>query len=311
MAVQTTDSTDDSVTYLFKYDTDEESIELDTLINSQLEFKKVLAEIQKRVAPDTRMSIRLKPLPKGSVPFDTMLTLSWLNNLFTIEHAKFAYTIVKQFVEVIKIKNFLKGKDEAKREIKEGNTTIYNNQGENITVNNITLNFYNSSQVADVALSRAFNVINRDLSVSGIEIQDEKKYKLLSVKRNEFKNLSEQKSKDEILHRISSKSVKTEHLTIFKVVFEPGYKWQFVTKQGRKISANLPDEFMKSVEEGEKFSKGDTLIVRMEVTKEIDKSLGVQVEKGFVITEVAKHIPKKVLKQTNLLTDKSKSRSKK
>jgi len=81
-------------------------------------------------------------------------------------------------------------------------------------------------------------------------------------------------------------------LTIFKVVFDKGYyKWQFYM-QGRKISATIPNAFMERINTGERFAKGDTLVVELEVEKTYDKTLDIYIEKDFKILNVIDHIPR-------------------
>ena len=90
----------------------------------------------------------------------------------------------------------------------------------------------------------------------------------------------------------TKKSEEEATLTIFKVVFEKGYKWAFVYR-GIKISASITDEsFFQKIDEGVKFSKGDRLLVDLEIIKVFDKTIQAYVNKEYKIVKVTQHVPR-------------------
>ena len=81
-------------------------------------------------------------------------------------------------------------------------------------------------------------------------------------------------------------------MTIFKVVFEKGYKWQFYY-QGNKISAVIKDEsFFSQIDEGAKFSKGDKLIANIEIKQVFDKTIQAYVNKEYSVIKIKQRIPR-------------------
>ena len=81
-------------------------------------------------------------------------------------------------------------------------------------------------------------------------------------------------------------------LTIFKVVFEKGYKWQFYY-QGNKISADIKDEtFYGKIDSGAKFSKGDKLIADIEIKQTFDDSIQSYINKEYSVIKIKQRIPR-------------------
>lgn len=294
-----------ATTYTFSYGSDVDSIDLNTLLVSQIHFSTVLNEIKNEVSGGADLSIRIRPLSKGSVPFDIMLNLSWLDHLFATGDIllKHAETIITVFIGLITLKEKLKGKKPLSIQIKEDKVIVSIDDNTTIEVDKAAYKIHESNAVVDQAIKKGFEAINKDEDVTSIKILDEKKKPLLEIPRSEFSNLIHSNETFEVLKQ--TVPVREETLTIFKVVFDKGYKWQFYQTNGRKISATIEDDiFMERViAKGEPFSKGDTLIVEIEVAKVFDKTLDIYIEKDFKITKVIKHIPRTKFSQNNLFSD--------
>ncbi len=80
-------------------------------------------------------------------------------------------------------------------------------------------------------------------------------------------------------------------LHILKVAFDKNYKWAFYYN-GQKTHAKIADrKFIKNVEKGEKFSKGDVLIADLEIQKIFNESLNTYIDHSHIILRVKSHIP--------------------
>lgn len=281
------------VSYTFKYQSDENSIDLNTLLLSQIHFSTILNELKNEVAPDIDLSIKIRPLEKGSVPFDIILNVSWIEGIFnahqTIVHCiELGSAIVGGLVSLIQLKIWLKGE-------KPTNVITNNNNTVTIIQNNIQINvtkevydIYTSNSTVDRSMKKAFEAIESDEQVTGIEILNEQKQSLVAVAREDFDNLSMDNTFLEEVTEVSN--ISNQALTLLKVVFDKGYKWQFYL-ESRKINASIKDaDFMDRVTNGEQFAKGDVLIVDLEIRKVLDKSIDIYIEKDFSITKVNKHI---------------------
>jgi len=67
-------------------------------------------------------------------------------------------------------------------------------------------------------------------------------------------------------------------------------KWDFYYL-GNKISAKIADNvFGEKIDKGERFGKGDTFEVRMEIKQQYDDSVNAYINKSYTVIEVVKHI---------------------
>jgi hypothetical protein len=284
-------------TYTFKYNSDGESIDLNTLLLSQIHFSAILNEIKNEVAAGTNLSIKIKPLTKGSIPFDIILDVSWIEDLIHNSTYQFATSIVGALVGLIQLRIWAKGKKPNLIEM-EGDKVILTIGETKLIIDKTIYDIAEKNSTIDKALQKSFEAIDKDESITGIEILDTQKTVLIDVPREEFENLT---SSNEIFESITQTEPATiEHLTIFKVIFDKGYKWQFYLN-GRKISASIKDNaFMDKLNNGERFAKGDILVVELEKERIFDKTLNIFIEKDFSIQNVIEHIPRQENGQQHL-----------
>ena len=63
---------------------------------------------------------------------------------------------------------------------------------------------------------------------------------------------------------------------------------------GNKISSKIKDDiFAERIDKGERFGKGDTLIVEMEVKQEFVESVNTYVNKSYQVIKINEHIERK------------------
>lgn len=280
-----------TTTYTFKYGGESDSMDLNTLLLSQMHFSWILGEVKNEIAKDSDLSIKIKPLQKGSIPFDFILNVSLFDSLFTplAVYTGIPASIITIWVGIVQLRKWSRGKKYTKiTMLGEGKIMVTIGDRE-FEVNEIAYKLA-QNPVIDRALTKGFDAIEKDENIENIEVIDEHKTPLLTVSRAEFVNFIEPNENFE--ERIQKES-KQEELTIFKVVFDKGYKWQFYDKNGRKISAIVQDDaFMERINKGEAFSKGDTIIAEMEVEKLFDESLNIFVENSYKINRVISHTPR-------------------
>ena len=62
---------------------------------------------------------------------------------------------------------------------------------------------------------------------------------------------------------------------------------------GTRIKAVIKDEnFLRRMEAGEKFAKGDALSVQLRIEQRLDKHLNTYINSRYTIVEVLEHIPR-------------------
>ena len=275
--------------YTFKYNSDEDSNDLNTLLLSQIHFSTILNEIKAEVASDADLTIKIKPLSKGSVPFDINLVVSYLENLLSHSNVDYAGSIITILTGLIGFRIWLKGKKPDLIEINDDKVTITKGDTK-IVINRDTYRIAENNEVVDKALQKGFDAIEKDESITGVDILDNNKKPLITIPREDFSFIT---SKNEQFETITeTETPKQERLTIFKIIFDKGYKWQFYLN-GRKITATVSDDnFMERVNKGERFAKGDILVVDLEKHKVFDKTMDIFIEKDFKVLKVIEHIPR-------------------
>ena len=86
--------------------------------------------------------------------------------------------------------------------------------------------------------------------------------------------------------------VKTGTLFIFSLSFDINTKWSFYY-EGNKFNAKInDDEFVKLIDSGEKFAKGDTLVAEFEIRQEYYVPANTYVNKSYKILKIIKHNPR-------------------
>lgn len=280
----------ETTTYTFKYGSDNDNIDLNTLLLSQIHFSAILNEIKNDIAADANLSIKIRPLTRGSVPFDLILNVSWIESILSHTNAVLdvAAAIIGIYVSIIQLRKWSKGKGFTEV-IFKGDKAIVKIGDREFEVNKISYELYVKNPVIDAALSKAIEAIDKDENITDVEIIDNNKTSLVKIERAEFIDFIEP---NELFEANITVSESQENLVINRLAFEKGYKWQFYLS-GRKISATMADDaFMGSINAGEKFAKGDILVAVIESEKIFDKSVDIYIEKDFKIIKVLQHIPR-------------------
>ncbi len=122
-----------------------------------------------------------------------------------------------------------------------------------------------------------------DTEIKSFTVLSKQREKLLDVPRRSFRFIS--KAKKEPANDGKPVTERLE-LPIFKPVLEKskGHKWEFYYRGIKRISATITDEnFLERVNQGERFGRGDTLDVDLEIVKQLDEKLKVLVNKSYKI----------------------------
>jgi len=262
-----------------------------------------LHQINDEVRPGKGLQITIKEIkPDGSMGFFFTLKHALIDKLPLLQYItkndlETVSSLVLILVGLLTIRKLLKG-EKAKEVTQEREmTTIINAQGDKIQIDNRTYDIFTENQVIDAALGKTFDTLEGDESVQGFELYESGKKKVFDLDRGEFSLLSKPAVMPEEDTRVKKEDA---ILTMFKVVFEKGYKWQFFY-QGVKISADIKDEtFFARIDKGEKFSKGDTIIAELHITQVYDRSIETYVNKEYVVAAIKQHMPRG--SQTSWLT---------
>ena len=277
---------------------DMEGVDANTLVDVLGNLSLAIHQINDDIQSNKSLKITIKYIQPGC--YDIFLAIqetileAILNQILT-SPVTTASEIVGILAGLIVIRKFLKG--EEPKEIKEEKnlTIIIDGVGNKLEIDTKTYNIFKSDQVVDAAIGKSFDTLSSDEAIEGLEIYDQNKKNLCKVESENFEYMSLPSPMPE---QDTRKKPEEAILTIFKVVFEKGYKWQFYY-QGNKISADIKDEtFYSQIDSGIKFSKGDKLIADIEIQQVFDKTIQSYINKEYSIIKIKQRIPRE--EQSNI-----------
>ena len=268
-------------------------INIHTLLKSLSNITTILDEVNKEISPDNRINVKVKALEKGSFLVHLGISEAEINSLLagglTIQAIG---KMIKVFIGLLKLRKELKDNKPEQVTEKGDNIIIKTGIGNKITVIKQTFNMYNDNAKVNEALSETFQTLEDDITVKSFEIEDKKEKPIFEVNRDEFKKMA---VRNEIEKPKEGIKIEKQFTTLFvlKAVFEKkNRKWEFYYR-GNKISAIIKDQnFLNLVDKGERFGKGSTLEVEMDIIKKFDKTVNTFVIVGYEIIKVKKHHPK-------------------
>jgi hypothetical protein len=259
------------------------------LINNLIHTTTIIQEINRNLDSGKKIDIKIKALDKGSFLIHIELietTFGHLKNLLTAENIETASLIIAGFVGLIEIKKHLKGKPPKSEENTGNEVKIENEKGQVIYIDNFIQNIYNNPIIRD-ALSQSFETLENDNSITGYEITDKNEKPLVRVEREDFEYIS---LKSEELNEGEKKVTIFATLNILRLSFDNKLNSDFYFK-GNKINAKIfDDDFYKKIDQGESFSKGDTLEVDLEIKQIFDSSVNTFINKSYRILKINNHI---------------------
>jgi hypothetical protein len=190
--------------------------------------------------------------------------------------------------EALKLRKLLKGEPPTKTE-QDGDTyQIYASDNAHTTVDKRTYNFYFNHPEANEAAANIFKALQSDKSIERFEMLDRNDASLFHATREDFPQMAlstsvPQPDKREIIDNTA--------VYIVKPSFNRNLKWD-VLYHGMRIPVKLRDQrFLDRVQSGEKFARGDALVVALLIEQRLDKQLRVYVNKKYEILEVKQHVP--------------------
>lgn len=278
---------------IIKFDGEANYIKANTLINSLIHFNHLLETISRKMDSTKSVEISVKAFAPGSFLVDLALSTKQAignSNLLSKENIGYAKEVVKTVVETYKILKFLKGEKPKSTRTNGQTISIENNYG---VVNNFDLTgatIYLEGKEVRNLLSNSFETIDNDPNITSFELLDKNKKPLIQIEKNEFINLAT--FEDDPLESKTEKIKIIENAIITLFSFDWGMrkKWDFYY-EGTKIPIKILDEtFLKAINKGEAFAKGDALLVDLEIKQEWDLEANVFVNKSYYLKKYIKHI---------------------
>jgi hypothetical protein len=284
-----------------KFDGETHDINLLTFSKTLENLNTMIVEINKEknriTGLDSKVEIRVKAISPGSFEVTIDIVQYIVENLLTAENVAYFAGVVTVLTGLFELRQFLKGKKPSVINEGDNKIEIKNNLGQIKVIENNTYHIYQTNTLVNESINDTYSTLTNDPKVTAFNLIDKTDRPIFHSDRSEFAELSEiVESKDE------EKKINIEltSLNINKICFEKDYKWQFYYK-GYKIQAAIKDEgFFKRINEGEQFSKGDSLEVELKIIKEFSNENNTYINKTYEVTKVLKHIPRPTQNRLNM-----------
>ncbi len=276
---------EDSDNIVLHFGTAPHEIDARTLVESFGAMEVALIGIAKHGHPAMTVRIKVRAFQRGSFEVPIEIRQCLMGGALALSSVDWATAkeSVKIFIELIKLSLGLKGKKPKAIRADGKNVEIVKNDNSSIYVDQRTYNIHIKDVAVTEALARTFQALEADKEIKAFKVLDKKRKELLQVPRRHFRHLTTQASE---IRETEQKVKERTTLPIFKAVFGAGYKWEFYYR-GIKIPATIVDaSFMERVNKGERFGRGDTLDVELEILKKFDNGVQAFVNKAYKILVV-------------------------
>jgi hypothetical protein len=286
-----TDLKDD---FRIKFDGKTNQIDANTFVNYLLHFNTLVQEVNRELAPERKIRVKINALEPGS--FDVAIELqSYLLKALSLlsneKNVSYLNNIMGIISGLIALKLFLKGDAKPTTVVQsaDGKVTVTSPDGNTLIISAPIYNIYNTNTTVNQAIAKQFETLEQDPSVEGLELSTGDKTPLVSIPREAFPVLAQEHPQDEAGLR---HEMRHTLLSIVKLSFDPKLKSDFIYMNIR-ISAYIKDKtFYESVDKGKAFSKGDKLEVNLRVNLAHDISIQEDIIKTYEIIDVIRHIPR-------------------
>lgn len=279
--------------FKIKFGMQSHEIDVNVLINSLLYTSNLIQEINKELDTNKKIDVKIKALEKGSFEIHIELVESILKTIFSSENISYADNIISVIGGLYGFASFLKGnKPQQITEIKDNHVTITNVNGDQTTISNNVYNIYMSNESVRKTISKQFSSLESTQEVDSFEILDWQENTISIIDAENFPELSSLRDPFESEHENLIEIKEGQKLLIIRPSFSKDLKWDLVYK-GTRISAFMKDdELIKAIDRGDHFSKGDLMVVDMEITKYYDKDLGAHMitKDSYKILKFIEHI---------------------
>lgn len=284
-----TDLKDD---FKIRFDGDQNQIDANTFVNYLVHFNTIVQELNRELAPERRIKVKITALEKGSfiVGVELQSVIDQIKLILDPKTVEYLGDILTVLTGLVALKAALKGNKPEQVKQDKDSVTITGADGQVVTVNNFTYNVYITNPTISQALTKQFEALEQDDNIEAVQLTDKENRTILEVPRELFNDLAQPNEIFEggIQHELRPKVM----LSIVKLSFDPKLKSDFVY-MGIRISAYIKDKtFYQQVDKGRAFSKGDALEVKMQVNKVFDTSVNTEVIKSYDVLEVLRHVPR-------------------
>lgn len=286
-------NTIDSQNLEIRFGGDLHEIDADIFIESLVSYSTVVGEIIGHIAPKSKIQIKIQAPKEGSFIIVLNLVTDVVQNLFTKENISVAAEVMTIIGGLYGLKKWMSknGKPVKVEYLEEDKIEVSNNKGSTIIVEKNVYNIYQGSPRVRENLRKTFIRLKENDEILDFSMRDNEGNELFKIYKEDFEAMSS--DSDEIPKRKQVEIKQNQELSIFKIVFDENYKWEFYY-QGNKIYVAIQDhDFFEQIQKGEiAFKSGDTMIVNMEIGQVFNEVANTFTNESYSIVKVIEHVPR-------------------
>lgn len=274
--------------YVFNYGCECHEIDAKTLALSLETLNEVIDEINGQLQTGKKIELKVKALQDGSFEVNLDIVQLTDDNILTGNATSHISQIITLINKLVEIGIFLDEKPPIDIKTSDNMVILVNHVSNEYMIDKESFDIFTKNDYLSDLVRKHFLMLNDDDKITSFTIIDDEEKPVVSINKNAFRKIA--------VSRLMQKEEKVitdiAHLTVFKIVFDKKYKWEFIYK-GHKISATITDlEFYKQIDQGERFAQGDVLLTDIKITQKFDTKLNAYINQDFEVTKVQKHIPR-------------------
>ena len=267
------------------FEGNEGMIDVNTLITAMTHYNTIaLAANQVYGKGESKLKVNVNSFERGSFVVD--FSFGFVRDLFSAANVEYVAALVGIIGGIYKLSKYFKGKKVGQEEAGKASSII----GDvSVEIKQVTVAVYNVQQTRE-SIVKTFSAVQEDSAIDGMSIRDENGGEMVRFDRGEFKELancdvSDGTEKDErIVYDEDAR------LSIISMSFEKGRRWSFLYK-GIIISMNVKDDaLMEAIDRGERFGKGDSIRVRLQINQKYSHEYNDYMNTGYRIVEFREHV---------------------
>ena len=251
----------------------------------------IVQEVNRSLGTEKKIEVKIKALEKGSFEVHIELVEKLLYSIFSRENLTVASEIVSVVGGLYGFANWLKGRKPSKIENKGDEVEITNDKDEKTIININVYNIFNENKAVRDNIAKQFSVLEKSEYIEGFKFESneistrisEEDFSAVATKFDTLNNENKEPIREILTNR---------KILIIRPSFDKDLKWDFVF-EGQKLSAKMEDKAMiHIINQGEEFSKGDFMLVDLEVIKFYDNDLGIHMitKDSYKILRYKEHI---------------------
>ena len=277
--------------YQICYGSEHQDIDAGTLVASLMNVNDAINDINRFInsseGTERKINIRVNGSSPGSFNLDVTIIQSIGEALSAIWASSGGIdNLISMLKNIIEIVIFLKGRSPKKVEKKGSEVAIENYNNECMTISVQQMNVYMQCPKAREAIAKNNELLSDDNDVKDFAMIESGK-KLFTVSKAE---MTEATTAPELVDNDNIQYVNDrDWIKAIRLSYVSSHKWSFIYK-GNQINAKIEDEaFWIRVDKNEKFSKGDSFLVKLKIKQTKDMSIDAWLNKEYTVEQIIQH----------------------